>query len=199
MLYNPRMKWLLAAAFLFAACSNASAQDSTESVLKSGAYSSPELGFRYVTPAAMRDITASAKAQIQERAAALHRISALVVLLAMASGPDDTASDWDSMGIQIFPRAAWSDADDYHAESLMNASVARGGLSVGPSQSVTFSNQKFVVTQFELHEGSLTKHATVYTTVRRGKLLSFDFSGNSVEQVNKMAETMKSLSFSGPN
>jgi hypothetical protein len=39
----------------------------------------------------------------------------------------------------------------------------------------------------------------VYTTIRRGKLLSFDFSGNSAEEVNKMAETMKSLSFTGPN
>jgi len=193
------MKWALAAVLLIAVCSNASAQDSADGVLKSGIYSSSELGFRYAAPAAMRDTTASAQAQIQARVAALHRRSSSAVLLAMTSGPDDTASDWHSMGIETFARAAWPDADDFHAESLMNAAVARGGLPVGPNQSVTLSNQKFVVTQFELHEGAITKRATLYTTVRRGKLLSFDFSGNSAEEVNKMAETMKSLSFTGPN
>jgi hypothetical protein len=121
---------MLAALLLVAVCSNASSQDSADGVLKSGVYSSSELGFRYAAPVAMRDTTASAKAQIEARAAALHCRSSLSVLLAMASGPDDTASDWHSVEIQTFARASWSDADDFHAESLMNAAVARGGLPV---------------------------------------------------------------------
>ena len=78
----------------------------------------------------------------------------------------------------------------------MNASVARGGLSVGENQPEIFSNQKFVATQFEMHEGAVTKHATVYSTVCGDQLVSFAFSGNSAEEVTKEAETMKSLTFS---
>ena len=115
------MKWALAAVLLVAACSNANAQNSADGVLKSGIYSSSELGFRYAAPAAMRDTTASARAQIEARVAASHRRSSSALLLAMTSGPDDTASDWHSMGIETFARASWPDADDFHAESLMKA------------------------------------------------------------------------------
>ena len=164
--------------------------------LEKGVYTNSTMGFRYNAPPGMVDITADARAQVQQRAAASHRASVFSILLALVSGPDDTSPDWHSMGIQAFPRTAFRGSDDLHAESLMNASVARGGLSIGPNQSVSFSNQHFVATQFEMHEGALTKHATVYTTVRDGDLLSFDFSGNSADQVAKMTDTMKSLSFS---
>jgi len=200
MLYNPRMKWLFSAAvLLLIAAANASALDPAEDMLKNGVYSNADLGFRYTPPAKVQDITASARAQIQKQAAAAHHPTRFGLLLAMFFDEDDTAPDWLSIAIETLPRSVWPDLDDSHAESLMNASVVRGARSVGQNESATFSGQKFVVTRFELHEDSLTKHSTVYGTVRRGKLLSFAFAANATEPVDKMAETMKSLSFSGPN
>jgi hypothetical protein len=192
------VKWLLITTVLAVAFPTAlHSQDAVRETFEKGVYTNSTVGFRYVAPAGMTNTTASARSQVEQRAAALHRAKTFAVLLAMTSGPDDTASDWHSVGIQSYPREAFPGADDFHAESLMNASVARGGLSVGTNQSVVFSNQKFVATQFEMHEGTLTKHATVFTTVRGGQLLSFAFASNSAEEVAKMVTTMKSLSFTG--
>jgi hypothetical protein len=136
---------------------------------------------------------------MQKRAAAAHRTSSSALLLRLVTGSADTSPDWASLAVSTFNRASWSDVDDFHTETRMNASMARGALPVGDNKSVTFSNVVFVTTQFELHEGSITKHATVYTTIRKGKLLAFAFSGNSSDVVSKNADSMKSLSFSGPN
>ena len=81
----------------------------------------------------------------------------------------------------------------------MNASMARGALPVGDNKSVAFSNVVFVCTLLEMREGSITKHASVYTTIRSGKLLTFAFTGNSADNVSKIADSMKSLAFSGLN
>ena len=194
------MKWLFAAVVVLSIASeNASAPNRAESGLVNGVYSDSELGFRYVPPAQMRDVTLNDRAEMQRRAAVLHRSTVTDLLLAMSSGPDDTDPDWHSVGIETLSRASWPDVDDFHAETRMNASMARGALSVSENQRVTFSSQPFVATEFQLHEDSITKHAKVYTTIRRGRLISFAFSGNSPEQVDKMVETMKSLSFTGPN
>lgn len=194
------MQWRwIGTALLLTLSANLNVAKLTDGVLRGGTYSNESLGLRYVPPNGMHDTTTAARASIRERAAASHRTSAFSLLLAMSSGPDDTARHWHSLGVEAFPRSEWADLDDYDAESLMNASVARGGLAVGQNAVLTFSRQKFVGTQFKFREGHLTKHATVYTTVRRGWLVSFAFSGNSEEQVNKEAETMKSLSVSGPD
>jgi hypothetical protein len=176
------------------------AQDTVLGALKSHGYTNTVLGFRYMPPLSLPlDQTSYARDEVQKRAEALHRTSGSAVLLRLVTGSADTSPDWASLFVSTFKRASWSDVDDFHAETRMNASMARGALPVGDNKSVTFSNVVFVTTQFELHEGSITKHATVYTTIRRGRLLAFAFSGNSPDVISKNADSMKSLSFSSPN
>jgi hypothetical protein len=176
------------------------AQDPALGVLTSDGYTNSVLGFRYTPPSSLPlDQTSFVRDDMQKRATAAHRTSSSAVLLRLVSGPEDTAPDWASLSVATFSRASWPDVDDLHAETRMNVSMARGGLPVGDNKSVTFSNMVFVCTQFEMHEGPITKHASVYTTIRRGKLLTFAFSGNSAENVNRIADSLKSLAFSGPN
>jgi hypothetical protein len=178
----------------------AHAQDPALGVLTSDGYMNSVLGFRYTPPSSLTlDQTSTLRDDMQKRAAAAHRTSSSAVLLRLVSGPEDTAPDWASLYVATFSRASWPDVDDFHAETRMNASMARGGLPVGDNKSVTFSNVAFVCTQFKMQEGSITKHASVYTTIRREKLLTFAFTGNSADDVNKIADSMKSLTFSGQN
>jgi hypothetical protein len=87
-------------------------------------YSNATLSFRYVPPAEMRDKTERLRAEIQERMEASHSKDTLGALLAMSSGPDDKATDWHSLTIEIYPRKAVADLDDARAEAKMSAWVA---------------------------------------------------------------------------
>lgn len=175
-------------------------QDGALGVLTKDGYINPALGFRYMPPSSLPlDQTYVERESLQKRAAELHRTTSTAILLRLVSGSADTSPDWASLGVTTFDRASWPDVDDFHAKTRMNVQTARGARPIGDDKSVTFSNVMFVASQFEMHEGSLTKHAIVYTTVRRGKLLTFAFSGNSADVVNEIAASMKSLAFSSPN
>jgi len=60
---------------------------------------------------------------------------------------------------------------------------------------VVISGQNFTVSVFGLQEGAVRKGAVVFTTIRKGKLLSFAFVANSSEQLKKLTESMKSVQF----
>jgi hypothetical protein len=62
---------------------------------------------------------------------------------------------------------------------------------------MTFSGQVFVVTDFEQREPPLIKHAQVFTTVRANKFLIFAFTANSAGNVQPIADSMKTLEFTG--
>ena len=183
-------------ALLIVAVCTVYAQSAELGALTASGYSNSVLGFRYTPPSSLvLDQTSQARDNLQKRAAELHPTSSSSILLRLISGGADTAPDWASLAVMTYNRASWSDVDDFHAETRMNATMAGGALPIGDKPSITFSGVMFAASQFEIRQGALTKHATVYSTVRRGKLLAFAFSGNSAEIVAKDADSLKSLSF----
>lgn len=176
------------------------AQNAEFGELTASGYTNSPLGFHYVPPATLAlDQSAQARSDLQKLAAQTHRPVNTAILLRLLTGGADTSPDWVSLAVMTYSRASWADVDDFHAETRMNAAMARGASPAGENKPVTFGGVAFVASQFEMHEGAIAKHATVYSTVRRGQILSFAFSGNSAEAVSKDAESMKSLTFSGSN
>ncbi len=158
-------------------------------------YSNENLGFRYVPPSEMLDKTERSREQIRSRAESLHTTNTLHLLLAMSSGPDDGASEWHSLSIETYPRKGMADLDDAGAEAKMSALVAHSKDTSALPRAVILSGQTFSVSVFAMQEGTTKKGAVVWTTVRRGRLLSFAFVANSPEQLKKLAESMKSVRF----
>jgi hypothetical protein len=147
-------------------------------------------------PSEMLDKTQRIKAEIQRRANSLHSSSnTLDILLAMSSGRDDTSSGWHSLTIESYPRKAVGDLDDSNAEAKMSAWVANSKEAGALPRFVVLSGQKFSISLFGMQEGTKRKGAVVWTTVRKGKLISFAFSANSPEKLAMLAESMKSLQF----
>jgi hypothetical protein len=175
---------------------NLSMSQSTQHPSSAGAdYSNATLRFRYMPPAEMRDKTERFRSEIQQRAEAAYSKETLDALLAMSSGPDDLATDWHSLTIQTYPRKAVADLDDASAEAKMSAWVANSKDATALPRSVVLSGQRFAVSLFGVQEGTTTKGAVVWTTIRKDKLLSFAFVANSPEQLKKLTETMKSVQF----
>lgn len=158
-------------------------------------YSNVELAFRYTPPNGMRDKTERFRLQIQAQAKASSTTQTLSALLAMSTGPDSTVPKWSSVTIETYPRKAVADIDDASAEAKMSAWVAHSKDSTTLPRSVVLSGQRFAVSVFGMQEGTTKKGAVVWTTVRKDKLLSFAFVGNSPEQLKRLAESMKSVRF----
>src|SRR6266700_954200 len=68
----------------------------------SGVYSNAARGFSYTPPSGLRDLTA-AMYEAEGRQARSSKTHSSLLLL-MASGPDDTAPDWLSLGIETYQR-----------------------------------------------------------------------------------------------
>lgn len=158
-------------------------------------YSNHSLGFRYAPFGGMQDETESRRAKIQSRATSLRTTRTLDLLLAMSSGTDDTVPEWHSLSIEAYPRNAFSELDDVSAEGRMAAWVAGTGGSLGTPRSVVISGQSFAVYMTGEREGTLKKGAVIWTTIRKGKLLSFAFVANSPQQLMALAESMKTVQF----
>jgi hypothetical protein len=141
----------------------------------------------------MRDFTEVDKESIQQRAKAMGKTNMLNLLLSLRSGSDDTAPEWHSIGIETYPREKLAIVTDRDACEAFSRSVARGGTETVRPLDVQIGDFHLVVSTFELRERQLIKHARVYTTVRNGQLLSFAFSANSSDVLNKMADSMKTL------
>lgn len=159
------------------------------------AYSNPALGFRYVPPGEMEDETASGHAKMRVRATERHTNNTLELLLSMSSGADDRDSSWHSLTIETYPRQKFSDLDDASAEAKMTAWVAGTSSLPEKPRSAVLAGQSFTVFVFARQEGTVKKGAVIWTTIRKGKLLSFAFVANSPEQLKALAESMKSVHF----
>jgi len=173
----------------------ARAQDKLAPLARKAVYSNKTLGFRYVLPKEMTDETRRSRTEVQRQAEALHTNKTLELLLTMSSGADDVVPGWHSLTIEAFPRRAFSDFDDTTAEAKMSAWVAHSHEERALPRSVVISGQEFAVSVFGMQEGTTRKGAVVWTTVRRGKLLSFAFVANSPEQLKKLTESMKGVQF----
>lgn len=158
------------------------------------------LAFRYTPPPNLYDVTEGGKQSIREPARAMGKTDTLNLLLSLVSGPDDTSSDWRSIAIQTYPREKMARGlTDREASQFFSRTVAGVGSETGHPADVHIGDFDFVFSTFELHEGQLTKHARVYTTVRKGQLLSFAFSANSLDAMNKIVDSIKSVQPVKPN
>ncbi len=166
-----------------------------QSLSSGNAYSNLNLGFSYVPPSEMKDETKSGRAEIRARAAERHTTNTLDLLLSMSSGPDATAPYWHFVNIETYPRQKFSDLDDASAEAKMGAWVAGTSNLPGKPRSVVLAGQPFTVSVFGQQDGTIKKGAVVWTTIRKGKLLSFAFVANSPEQLKRLTESMKSIQF----
>ncbi len=158
-------------------------------------YSNASLGFRYTPPGGMRDRTEPFRLQIQERAKVTGTANTLNAVLAMSSGPDDEDQTWHSLTIETYPRNAVSEPDDAKAAAKMSAWVANSKDASALPRTVVISGQSFSVSLFGSQEGTVRKGAVVWTTVRKGQLLSFAFAANSPDQLKTLTESIKSLQF----
>jgi hypothetical protein len=158
-------------------------------------YSNSALAFRYRPPAEMLDQTQSGREQIRDRAAAIGDAKVFDLLLSMTSGGNDASPAWHSLTIESYPRSAFPNLDDATAEAKVGAWVA-GFTDVRQiPKRTSISGQDFAVSVFATQEGAVRKGAVVWTTTRKGKVLSFAFVANSPLQLKVLAETMKTVEF----
>jgi hypothetical protein len=170
-------------------------KDDSRTVLHNS-YSNLNLGFRYIPPSGMRDQTKLLEAQIQEEEKASGTTYDHIALLAMFSGSSGNDLNWRSLSIETLSRSAISDPDDASAEAKMSAWLAHSeDANPTLNTSKVVSGQRFSVSVFALQDGPIRKGAVVWTTVRKGKFLSFFFAANSPEQLKALAETMKTVQF----
>lgn len=159
-------------------------------------YENTELGFRYRRPHEMGDKTGPSAAMLEDQARHLRIKNQLKLLLSMSSGPDDRAVGWHSLLIATYPRDGYSELDDTHAKAKMSYWVGGApGSDPTPARNVAISGQAFSVFVFGVQQGSVKKGSVVWTTIRKGKLLSFAFAANSPGQLQALTETMKTLQF----
>lgn len=193
---NPAIKVVVAAVLGILLSTQALAQGPP---LAPSVFTDFTVAFRYTPPPNLYDLTEGGKQSIRERAKALGKTSTLNLLLCLASGPDDTASDWRAIAIQTYPREKMGRLSDHEASHSFSRTVAGTGSETGQPADVHVGDFDVVVSNFELHEGQLTKHARVYTTVRKGQLLSFAFSANSLDSLNRIVDSISSVRFVKPN
>jgi hypothetical protein len=159
-------------------------------------YSNANLGFRYAPPSGMRNETERFRSQIQAEAKASGATDAHAALLEMSSGEDGADPNWRLLTIETYPRSAVSDSNDANAEAKISAWLAHSeDANASSNKSVVISGQTFSISLFGLQDGPVKKGATVWTTIRKGKFLSFFFAANSPEQLDRLTESMKSLQF----
>jgi hypothetical protein len=155
-------------------------------------YINAALGFTYTPPGGLRDLTEALKKSDSARNPD-GRIR-FEPLLRMFSGPDDQAADWVSLGIATLPRGRDKDkGDDITAGFFTNKAL--GGGTTTKREVTKIAGREFSVSSFEKKEPPLTKYAIVYTVVHKEKFISFFFSGNDREAVQRLAKSMDTLKF----
>ena len=176
--------------FMFTSFTTACAQ---EPPLAPPEFTDSNLGFRYIPPPKMRDWTAIDRETIRARAAARGTTNTFTLLFSLRSGLDDTAADWRSVGIQTYPRERYRTLSDRDASVKFSRSVAGNTKEVDQPSDVTIGDFHFVVSTFELQDGQLTKRARIYTTIRKGLLLSLAFSANSSNTLDAIVSSMRTF------
>jgi hypothetical protein len=157
-------------------------------------YLNTKLGFGYTPPPGMIDSTAQAVRDLKARAARRHTQNTLDILLSMTSGPDDIDPAWHSIAVETYPRNAMANLDDAAAELKMSGWVA-GRRALDPGKRLTLAGRQFTLCEFEQPDIGTTKYAAIYTTVRKGKLVSFALGANSPSQLKMLKNSMKTVKF----
>jgi len=124
------------------------------------------------------------------------------VVLSLRSSFDDDDSGWSSIRIESYPREKISEHDDSAACQAFAKLVVGPVARLGKSSEGSFGPFNFVVSESETHLtqdlrskfGSDVKYFRVYTTIRAGQMIAFTFSANSLEVLDKITDSMKTLS-----
>jgi hypothetical protein len=155
-------------------------------------YTNANLGFTYTPPGGLRDLTEALK----ESDSAKNRDGRVRFesLLRMFSGPDDLAADWVTLGIATLPRGRDKDKGDDVTAGFFTNNALGGGATI-KREVIKIAGRDFSVSNFEKKEPPLTKYAIVYTVVHKEKFISFFFSGNDRDKVNRLAKSMNTLKF----
>ncbi len=185
------MEVCLALATLITGCSSAIGQNQSSGRI----YTNGVLAMKYRPPEGLLDKTERFRLEIREQAKTQGTTKTLKALLAMSSGSDDRDPRWGSITIETYPRSEVLEPDDVKAAAKMNAWVAHSKDASALPKAAVISGQSFTVSVFGLQEGTVKKGAVVFTTIRKGKLLSFAFAANSPERLKELTETMKSVQF----
>lgn len=155
-------------------------------------YTNANLGFNYTPPGGLRDLTKA----FRESDSARNRDGRVRFesLLLMSSGPDDQAADWVTLGIATLPRGRDKDKGDDVTAGFFTNNALGGGVTT-KREVVKIAGRDFSVSNFEKKEPPLTKYAIVYTVVHKEKFISFFFSGNDCDKVQRLAKSMETLKF----
>ena len=156
------------------------------------------LGFVFVPPSDMYDLTEIDRQAVQARAQKLGSTNTLNLLLSLRSGPDDTSSDWHSVGIETCPRVRLTEKSDEDALDHYSRRIATPGTPVGVPEIVEIQHTRFHVLRFEFHEAKLTKTARVYSAVIGDQALAIAFSANSDDVLNAVILSMQTFQVRSP-
>jgi len=167
----------------------------TESDANLGVYLNKELSFRYSHPPGMKDETEATRAQLRVEVAKRQGKNSLTLLLALTNGASEISPALESLTIQTYLRSAVRESDDLVAEEKMSAWVLGFDGARAPARHFVISGQDFAVSAVASRQGNVRRGVVVWTTVRKGQLLSFAFVANSPNQLQKLAETMKTVQF----
>src|SRR4051812_275417 len=160
---------------LLVCAASVSCQTSKNSTRPPEVISIPSIGLRYTPPAGMSEKTTAASKQFRDHAST-YSAKAAQLVLDMSSGDDDSSPAWHQVWMFIFPRAQLSTMDDASAEAKMNTALAGPvAAPAGQPQNSVLRGRAFLVSEFELKEPPLTKHAEIFTTVCKTQLVSFAF------------------------
>jgi hypothetical protein len=155
-------------------------------------YTSADLGFSYTPPSGLRDLTAAIKES--ESASRQDGRVEFEFLLRMFSGPDDKATDWVTLGIATCPRGRDKDKGDDLTAGFVTNNAFREGTTTERTI-VKIAGRNFSMSRFEKQAPPLTKYAVLYTIVHKEKFITFFFSGNDRERVQKLSESMSTVKF----
>jgi hypothetical protein len=154
---------------LVTAC--ASCESGNNASRQQGVVYVPDFGLRYAPPTGMVDRTPATGREAREHAAAYDG-SAFNILLEMSSKDTDKDRDWHRLLVVAYPRSRWANLTDRDAQLRINRALAgSSATAVGEPSNVTLSAHKFIVSEFELKEPPLLKHAKVFTTICKGQLV----------------------------
>jgi serine/threonine protein kinase len=161
------------------------------------------LNIRYIPPPQMYDLTYVENLKNKDT----HEFNVILSLRSFDAsltssfdGTDSGYSGWYSIRIESYPRQKINANDDF------TACQAFAKLLVGPVSGVRKSSENnvgdFHFFVFESHltqdPGSNlrpgTRYFRVYTTIRAGQMIAFIFSANSSEMLDKITDSMKTVS-----
>ena len=154
-----------------------------------GVYQNNELGFSFVPPSGLKNVTAQAADP-----SAAKDPKAIQLLFFGLSGPDSNQLDWRAFAVQSFPRSQVSASNDFEAETrLARTVIGNTATKTEAAKKTTVGANSFALSQFQRVHGAVTEYSKVYTTMMGGQMVAFVLSANSLANLDDMTDALKTL------